>query len=848
MKTAWHAASTGLVTCTEWDDWLASDAQVDPYLVWADLTNFASFGGWRSDDDKLHGGKLPILVEVKRETLAKEIQRAPGLSAEQFPPGAIDACPLALGLMDISGAYTQLDVNDARKLTARHFVARIAPANVPTLLLCREDVVRFQLGIPRLPESDPTPRTIVGVTPNVQRGVVVGVIDDGCAFANPNFCSPGGVPRVRYLWDQDHARIPTPSEPKSGGPVGSPGGWKLPLGFKYGAELSYVELKAAVAQRADGDELAPYRSIDYVPIRAEPHVNATQTGGVVPAGTMRRGTHGTSVMDLAVGGHPPLAQQNATEAATTWPARDSAQAWPVVFVQLPTRTVLDTSGGSLGVHVLDGIRYIIDRAVRIAPATDDRADGGPLGEPSDLELNAGATAFWPNRVVINVSYGAIAGPHDGTSILECAMAEIARGQRPPCWIVVAAGNAHQSRSHARLRLQRGGGVAGQFTWRVGPDNPLESYLEVWLPAKDDLGFKLSDDAARAFLLTVYPPGGASPRTVRCGDAAVLRRDASEGGQPLAGIVYARKVAQGNHGTMILLALRRTAAPLAGSVDGGGDTVAAPHGDWQVSVSWAPTEPAQPRHAIVHAWVERNDLLFGNLRRQQSTIDDDQPVPDPTEFTPEVRDFCERRARWVTDQVPRPFQPDSSLGTLAGVAPTRKNFWSNDGAEPDKKTGVVPVLGATVVVGAYRLADGEMAVYSSGGPGRGTAADSSLHPGGLCHPAAMEGVDATNQRVAPDIDAPGDIGVALRGLRTTGLLPGSSARISGTSAAAPTVTRMIANEQYDEVAKTNFAIESKVHQSEEAAVSSTPSATRAWRATPTPTKDDWFRRGRGRVRG
>ena len=37
------------------------------------------------------------------------------------------------------------------------------------------------------------------------RGVVIGIIDDGCAFANWNFINGHRKSRLRYLWDQSNA-------------------------------------------------------------------------------------------------------------------------------------------------------------------------------------------------------------------------------------------------------------------------------------------------------------------------------------------------------------------------------------------------------------------------------------------------------------------------------------------------------------------------------------------------------------------------------------------------------------------------------------------------------------------
>ena len=97
-----------------------------------------------------------------------------------------------------------------------------------------------------------------------------------------------------------------------------------------------------------------------------------------------------------------------------------------------------------------------------------------------------------------------------------------------------------------------------------------------------------------------------------------------------------------------------------------------------------------------------------------------------------------------------------------------------------------------------------------------------------------------------MQAPSDIGPALRGLRTIGLRAGSVARLSGTSAAAPSAARLIANIQHAAVwfEDTESWVVRFGGQRLASLAESSPDPKRP---TPTPIMDDRFRRGRWRIR-
>lgn len=133
---------------------------------------------------------------------------------------------------------------------------------------------------------------------------------------------------------------------------------------------------------------------------------------------------------------------------------DYAAAAELVFVSVPEPTEGDTTGASGDAFVLDAMHYILHRA--------------------------GSTS----RVVINLSIGAQAGPHDGSSCIERAIAELL-ASRKDLAIVAAAGNGRSAGSNRRNgRWQASGRLAVDrppcaFVWRTLANDVTDSFLELW---------------------------------------------------------------------------------------------------------------------------------------------------------------------------------------------------------------------------------------------------------------------------------------------------------------------------------------------------------------------------------
>jgi Subtilase family len=478
--------------------------------------------------------------------------------------------------------------------------------------------------------------------------VVVGVIDDGCALFNRKWTGASGRSRLLALWDQDQACEGLPWQPTAMGY-----GRQL-LNDAGGNELDdALDVLRRDFEKHSADELQWYARLGYP---------RSLLGGLPER------LHGTHVLDLAAGWPNPLAAFGSPQnLAGDAPIADSA----IVFVSLPRLNTEDTTGGSLGLHVLDGLRYMIEMRKRLR-----RLDG--KGGPPPL--------------VVNLSYGTLAGPHDGSSLIEQAIDDLL-DKEPDCAVVVGAGNGRERRCHAQIALDPG--ETRTLEWLRDPDDPTDAFAELWWQGTEG---GVSDDVSLDVALTV--PGQATGPMTPPGDAHEWMLQ----GQTLAAVLNRRRVPNGATGLALI-----AAAPTA-SRDG---LPAAPAGVWAISVR-------NTGKATLHldGWVERDD-------------------------SPSRSRLTRKQSRWL-DNPPGSVTEHGTLNSLA--------------------TGRLPI-----VVGANYLRTGQASPYSALGPDR-------RHP---------------PRRLGPDVMAAGDEHPDAPGLVAAGTRSGSLARMSGTSMAAPIVTRRAA---------------------------------------------------------
>ena len=355
--------------------------------------------------------------------------------------------------------------------------------------------------------------------------------------------------------------------------------------------------------------------------------------------------------------------------------RDPA-APPIVAVQLPGGSIADTSCASSTAFMLDAIRFVL--------ATADAAV--PAGERCP--------------VVINLSIGNIAGPHDGSSIFEQALDELI-GLRSDCDVVLAAGNSYQLRCHAWIDLPPGSAMT--LNWQIQPGDGTPSFLELWFT--DPAGANGVGDIG-GIRLTVTPPGG-QPIEVPHGRPVAVP---GEKGQAVAMLSLQQQVANGRKG-MGLLAVAPTQCT-------GEWTAAAPSGAWRVTLHNAGATVLE-----CNAFVQRDDAPLGRptLGRQSYLNDAD------------YRRFDARGAVEVLDS-------DAAyvrrVGTLNGLASGDRVHVAG-GALTDREGGATAARYSSVPLQASEPSRWRVLAVTEDSPGAQGRAGGRHGQRLVCHPQRHE---------------------------------------------------------------------------------------------------------------
>jgi len=197
------------------------------------------------------------------------------------------------------------------------------------------------------------------------KGVIVGIIDDGCALAHRDFLkkTPPGAPvqsRILRLWDQGGAGDPSV-------------GWQNPAGFLYGKELLGANIETALNAHRNGDLVRENAVYEYLGYRI---------GEVA--------THGTHVMDIAAG-----TGQSLMGIEGVAPGAD------IIFVQLPPPSI-EGGATALWKNIVDGATYIFQQAAG-KPAVVNISYGGydgPHDGTAEIEKALDALLTQPNRAVV----------------------------------------------------------------------------------------------------------------------------------------------------------------------------------------------------------------------------------------------------------------------------------------------------------------------------------------------------------------------------------------------------------------------------------------------------------------
>lgn len=425
-------------------------------------------------------------------------------------------------------------------------------------------------------------------------------------------------------------------------------------------------------------------------------------------------SHGTHVMDIAAGYNPG----------------DEDKTRPIIAVQLPSEVVEKTSGAELEYYVVAAVDYIVERARNLT-------DGDRL------------------PLIINLSYGFAAGPHDGTTNLEVALDQRLQTygfkEEPEPndehWanMVLSAGNSHLSRCHGEFCFYGDpSGEVHELEWMVLPDDRTSSYLEIWLPYDEDIGTLVEGqyvDDDRISVSVIAPTGEAisTPVGGKHGCTVRLVRNGSTSSQDVAAEVKYSFV----QGETMRGMFRVTLAPteqLAGDDNGWGDHALAPSGKWLVRIHRGTLAAYQQ----VNVWVQRDDTIYGFPPRGRQSffindrykVFDDQGRPIVEDENGDQDAIIRRRA-------------------LVSAAATGENI---------------------IVAGGFRETETTLADYSAGEPT--TPKRDNVHIPGASH--------------KPDAAMVSDTSQVHHGVLAAGSLSGSVTWMNGTSVAAPGLARRLAD--------------------------------------------------------
>jgi hypothetical protein len=389
---------------------------------------------------------------------------------------------------------------------------------------------------------------------------IIGIIDYGCAFANEKFCAVGKDRKTRVfaIWDQQ-SREANPTQPMDF--QYKQLSWRPTTRYGYGFETFRESSEKEKITLGLNDFIAQFNhSINgFDDELCYQHAN-------YEAIYNRHATHGTYIMDFAAGMPNPL-KDAALETMNEWVTNDygDMSETDIVFVQLPRIINGETVSGVLRTFVLDAIMYILRCAA-------DDAD-----------------------VVINISYGGMAGPHNGGSVVEQAIDDLIHAERvvrqarkkARTEVVICAGNTRISDMHAIKTIQSG--VTDVLRFEVIPDNPTLQFIEMWFDG----------ESLSAEIDVLLPSGNSATQgekiSLNQGSVQSLFNDSGQ----ILGQICAPK--RQDESAQVLIGLNPSLI-----CDSKLKTTPCTVGSWKIAVTNHSSSLVQ-----WNAWCERSDPIFGS---------------------------------------------------------------------------------------------------------------------------------------------------------------------------------------------------------------------------------------------
>lgn len=567
-------------------------SSIDPYGQWALDTKLRRFRRTRIIDFLVEL-TAPVSPDIYASFEQQVLDFFPLHGFVAPPPNGVDqGVPPEVELSMPNAYFDALDSGDPSTfITLRMSVmTRFEGQPVPWDTVCQavaallqnQYVKRIQVGQPNYRWSDSRDDPTDPSLPSEEKLhalVVMGLLDDAIPFAHASLKGDGDQSRVVAVWDQGRAPGST--------------GWVAPAHFSYGSELRGEQMRT-LNSLYRGEEDAIYS--DVLEGRGCPLLR-------------KRMSHGGMILPLMAGAqHAPSPPRWSTpddeRESVGRPDADLAATFPIIGVAFPALHTSDRSGRWMAVNALDGLRFILHRA---------------KGYERDDER--------PVPIVINLSYGALAGAHDGTSMLESAIDELVYGCSDRLAVVLAAGNHHGVRRapdggevdhkslpctqptdlHARFNLKPG--ESQTLTLFVPPDKQQETSLEIWMHRVEAHGMRTLDENERLGIEVTAPDG----QGLQVSGMGGSDRLTTTSGEPIAGLYLRANVPQSTQRSMALLVIAPTQVHR--------QLPSAAPGRWTVCV-----HNTSKLEIVFDAYVERDDTSVGARRDQAAKFIADAGAP------------------------------------------------------------------------------------------------------------------------------------------------------------------------------------------------------------------------------
>lgn len=443
-----------------------SVAEVDPYEDWDKVTRPKALTSHPVDGKPLRLFQ-PVYVELMSVRNGKPIKPIKDVKAARAAAASMVEIgirhPEAIALPDESLKCLDRLMNDTGtkgvdESSLRFFIFR--PEDEAYKTAFPRDILPCKVLLvgPAIPFAELDRPASGGVRNRQVATVATAIIDDQIGFLNERFRSAEKSTRIERLWLQGMPTFRTVTDKPSVADVGR--------------ELNRDEIDGFLKAYPFEDDA--YREVYPLGVPFIPAERKTTSGidfrtahdfldptFIRPFGF--QAGHGTHVLDLAAG----------------YPCGEAPGQRPILAVQLPKLAAAETSGARLDLFVLLGLTRILHWA-------DTAFDDG-CGQPT------------PISVVVNISYGFLAGPKDGSGFLEREIARLVRLRNERCGparktvVAMPSGNGYRDRTRARMTMSKG--QSETVTLRLQPEDRSVSFVELWTSRKPTL------------TLTIAPPIG-----------------------------------------------------------------------------------------------------------------------------------------------------------------------------------------------------------------------------------------------------------------------------------------------------------------------------------------------------